>query len=154
HLVAVAGRAGVALPLRRFDELSRSTPLLVNVRPSGNYLMEDFYYAGGLPAVLRELSPLLHGDALTVNGKTLAQNAGDAPCHNSDVIRPLSLPPAKGGGPVIVFGTLCREGAVLKRWAASQHLMPPGGRAVFSDEQEDIARHIDDPNLPIDETSV
>src|SRR5215510_6096557 len=120
HLVAVAGRAGVALPLRRFDELS----------------------------------PLLHGDALTVNGKTLAQNAGDAPCHNSDVIRPLSLPLANEGGTVILFGNLCPDGAVLKQSAASQHLMTHRGRAVVFDEHEDIARHIDDPNLPIDETSV
>jgi len=154
HLVAVAGRAGVALPLARFDELSRATPLLVNVRPSGKYLMEDFYYAGGLPAVLKELLPLLHGDALTVNGKTLRENASDAPCHNPDVIRPLSLPLAAEGGTVILFGNLCPSGAVLKQSAASQHLFTHRGRAVVFDDHEDIARHIDDPNLAIDETSV
>src|SRR5213593_1426829 len=98
HLVAIAGRAGVPLPLRRFDELSRATPLLVNVRPSGKYLMEDFYYAGGLPAVLEELLPLLHADAPTVNGKTLGENVAGARCHNPDVIRPLGLPLASEGG--------------------------------------------------------
>jgi len=154
HLVAIAGRAGVALPLRRFDELSRSTPLLVNVRPSGKYLMEDFYYAGGLPAVLREMLPLLHADAPTVNGKTLGENVSAAPCHNPDVIRPLSLPLAPEGGTVILFGNLCPAGAVLKQSAASQHLLVHRGRAVVFDEHEDIAQHIDDADLPIDETSV
>jgi dihydroxy-acid dehydratase len=154
HLVAVAGRAGVPLPLRRFDELSRSTPLLVNVRPSGKYLMEDFYYAGGLPAVLKELLPLLHGDARTVNGKTLRDNVGQAPCHNPDVIRPLSLPLAAEGGTVILSGNLCPSGAVLKQSAASPHLMTHRGRAVVFDDHEEIARRIDDPALPIDETSV
>jgi dihydroxy-acid dehydratase len=154
HLVAIAGRAGVPLPLRRFDELSRSTPLLVNVRPSGKYLMEDFYYAGGLPAVLKELLPLLDGDALTVNGKTLRDNVGQAPCHNPDVIRPLSLPLAAEGGTVILFGNLCPGGAVLKQSAASPHLLTHRGRAVVFDDHEEIARRIDDPALPIDETSV
>src|SRR5438046_2882995 len=92
HLVAIAGRAGVPLPLSRFDELSRSTPLLVNVRPSGKYLMEDFYYAGGLPAVLKELVPLLHAEAPSVNGTTLGDNVAGARCWNEDVIRPLGLP--------------------------------------------------------------
>jgi dihydroxy-acid dehydratase len=154
HLVAIAGRAGVPLPLARFDELSRTTPLLVNVRPSGKYLMEDFYYAGGLPAVLRELLPLLHGDALTVNGKTLRDNVSEAPCHNPDVIRSLSLPLAAEGGTVILSGNLCPGGAVLKQSAASQHLLTHRGRAVVFDDHEEIARRIDDPALPIDETSV
>ncbi len=154
HLVAIAGRAGVALPLRRFDELSRSTPLLVNVRPSGKYLMEDFYYAGGLPAVLREMLPLLHADTPTVNGRTLGENVSAAPCHNPDVIRPLSLPLAAEGGTVILFGNLCPAGAVLKQSAASEHLLAHRGRAVVFDEHEDIAQHIDDADLPIDETSV
>src|SRR5437870_4774247 len=98
HLVALAGRAGVPLPLTRFDELSRSTPFLVNVKPSGKYLMEDFFYAGGLPAVLKELLPLLHGDALTVNGQPMADNVRDARCWNADVIRPLNVPLAPEGG--------------------------------------------------------
>ena len=154
HLIAIAGRTGVPLPLSRFDELSRSTPLLVNVRPSGKYLMEDFYYAGGLPAVLRELLPLLHADARTVNGKTLGENVGDAPCHNPDVIRPLSLPLASEGGTVVLFGNLCPGGAVLKQSAASQHLLTHRGRAVVFDDYEEIAQRIDDPSIPLEETSV
>ena len=154
HLIAIAGRTGVPLPLSRFDELSRSTPLLVNVRPSGKYLMEDFYYAGGLPAVLRELLPLLHANALTVNGKTLGENVGDAPCHNPDVIRPLSLPLASEGGTVVLFGNLCPGGAVLKQSAASQHLLTHRGRAVVFDDYEEIAQRIDDPSIPLEETSV
>src|SRR6266542_816629 len=154
HLVAIAGRAGVPLPLRRFDELSRATPLLVNVRPSGKYLMEDFYYAGGLPAVLKELLPLLQAAARTVNGQTLGDNVVDAPCHNSDVIRPLSLPLASEGGTVILFGNLCPDGAVLKQSAASAHLLVHRGRAVVFDDHEEMARRIDDPALPIDERSV
>ena len=154
HLIAIAGRTGVPLPLSRFDELSRSTPLLVNVRPSGKYLMEDFYYAGGLPAVLRELLPLLHADARTVNGKTLGENVRDAPCHNPDVIRPLSLPLASEGGTVVLFGNLCPGGAVLKQSAASQHLLTHRGRAVVFDDYEEIAQRIDDPSIPLEETSV
>ncbi len=154
HLVAIAGRAGVPLPLRRFDELSRVTSLLVNVRPSGRYLMEDFYYAGGLPAVLKELLPLLHGDAPSVNGKTLAENVADARCHNPDVIRPLAFPLATEGGTVILSGNLCPDGAVLKQSAASSHLLVHRGRAVVFEDHEEMARRIDDPDLPIDERSV
>ena len=154
HLVAIAGRAGVPLPLRRFDELSRATPLLVNVRPSGKYLMEDFYYAGGLPAVLKELLPLLHAAAPSVNGKTLGDNVAGARCHNPDVIWPLALPLAPEGGTVILFGNLCPDGAVLKQSAASAHLLVHRGRAVVFDDHEEMARRIDDPALPIDERSV
>src|SRR5438552_15902678 len=129
HLVALAGRAGVPLPLTRFDELSRSTPFLVNLRPSGKYLMEDFFYAGGLPAVLKELLPLLHTDALTVNGKPMADNVRDARCWNQDVIRPLGMPPAQEGGTVIQSGNLCPDGAVIKQAAASQHTQDTRARA-------------------------
>ena len=154
HLVALAGRAGVPLPLARFDALSRSTPFLVNLRPSGKYLMEDFFYAGGLPAVLKELLPLLHGDALTVNGRTLADNVRDARCWNEDVIRPLGMPLAQEGGTVILFGNLCPDGAVLKQSAASPHLLTHRGRAVVFEDHDDLHRRIDDPGLPMDETSV
>jgi dihydroxy-acid dehydratase len=154
HLVAIAGRAGVPLPLSRFDELSRTTPFLVNVRPSGKYLMEDFFYAGGLPAVLKELLPLLHAGARTVNGRTVAENVGDARCWNDDVIRPLGMPIAPEGGTVILFGNLCPDGAVLKQSAASSHLLTHRGRAVVFEDHEDLHRRIDDPNLVVDETSV
>src|SRR6184192_2534214 len=154
HLVALAGRAGVPLPLARFDELSRSTPLLVDCKPSGKYLMEDFFYAGGLPVVMKELLPLLHGDAMAVNGRSMADNVRDARCWNEDVIRPLGVPLAPEGGTVILSGNLCPDGAVLKQSAASPHLLTHRGRAVVFESQADIARRIDDPSLPIDETSV
>ena len=154
HLVAIAGRAGITLPLRRFDDLSRTTPLLANVRPSGKHLMEDFYYAGGVPAVLRELLPMLDGTARNVNGRSLAENVADAPCHDRDIIRPLSLPLQPEGGTVILFGNLCPGGAVLKQSAASAHLMVHRGRAVVFEDHRDLERRIDDPALPIDETSV
>jgi dihydroxy-acid dehydratase len=154
HLVAIAGRTGYTLPLARFDELSRTTPLLANVRPSGKHLMEDFFYAGGLPAVLKELLPLLHGHALTVNGHSLADNVRGAACHDTDIIRPLGLPLAKEGGTVILTGNLCPGGAVLKQSAASAHLLTHRGRAVVFEDHADIHRRIDDPAVPIDETSV
>src|SRR3972149_3221426 len=154
HLLALAGRAGVDLTLRRFDELSKTTPLLVNVKPSGKHLMEDFFHAGGLPVVLRELLPLLHGEAPTVTGRSLADNVRDARCWNEDVIRPLGIPLAPEGGTVILFGNLCPDGAVLKQSAASPALLVHRGRAVVFEHQADIARRIDDPALAIDETSV
>jgi dihydroxy-acid dehydratase len=154
HLVAIAGRAGVPLSLRRFDELSRTTPFLLNVRPSGKYLMEDFFYAGGLPVVLKELLPLLHRDALTVNGRAIGDNVGDARCWNEDVIRPLGLPLAPEGGLALLTGNLCPDGAVLKVSAASPRLLTHRGRAVVFEDHADLHRRIDDPALPIDETSV
>jgi dihydroxy-acid dehydratase len=154
HLVAIAGRLGLALPLARFDALSRSTPLLVNVRPSGKYLMEDFFYAGGLPVVLKELLPLLHGDALTVNGSRLKDNVRDAKSYNDDVIRPLAVPLAPEGGTVVLTGNLCPDGAVLKQSAASPELLTHRGRAVVFEDHADLHRRIDDPSLAIDERSV
>jgi L-arabonate dehydrase len=154
HLVAIAGRVGMRLPLTRFDELSRTTPLLCNVRPSGKYLMEDFFYAGGLPVVLKELLPLLHGEALTVSGRTIADSVRGAVCYNEDVIRPFAMPIAQEGGTVILTGNLCPDGAVLKQSAASPHLLRHRGRAVVFEDHADIHRRIDDERVPIDETSV
>jgi dihydroxy-acid dehydratase len=154
HLVAIARRVGVPLALARFDELSRTTPFLLNVRPSGKYLMEDFFYAGGLPVVLEELLPLLHGEALTVNGRSLADNVRAARCWNDDVIRPLGMPLAAEGGLAILRGNLCPGGAVIKVSAASGHLLTHRGKAVVFEDHADLHRRIDDPSLPIDETSV
>jgi L-arabonate dehydrase len=154
HLLALAGRAGVPLSLARFDELSRTTPFLLNVRPSGKYLMEDFFYAGGLPVVLRELLPLLHGGAPTVNGHSLADNVRDVRGWNADVIRPLGMPLAAEGGLAILTGNLCPGGAVIKVSAASAHLLTHRGRAVVFEDHADLHRRIDDPALAIDETSV
>jgi dihydroxy-acid dehydratase len=154
HLLALAGRVGVPLSLARFDELSRSTPFLLNVRPSGKYLMEDFFYAGGLPVVLRELLPMLHGASPTVNGRTLTDNVRDVRCWNQDVIRPLGVPLASEGGLAILTGNLCPGGAVIKVSAASPHLFSHRGRAVVFEDHADLHRRIDAPELPIDETSV
>src|SRR5437762_618741 len=154
HLLALAGRAGVPLTLKRFDELSRTTPFLLNVRPSGKYLMEDFFYAGGLPVVLRELLPLLHADAPTVNGKTLADDVRDARCWDDDVIRPLGVPLASEGGLAILTGNLCPDGAVIKVSAASPQLLTHRGRAVVFEDHADLHARIDDPSVTIDETSV
>jgi dihydroxy-acid dehydratase len=154
HLVAIAGRVGVALPLKRFDELSKTTPFLVNLRPSGKYLMEDFFYAGGLPAVLTQLLPLLHGGALTVNGHSIADNVKNAKCFNEDVIRPIAMPLSSEGGTVILFGNLCPDGAVLKQSAASPHLLTHRGRAVVFEDHADLHKRIDDESIAIDENSV
>jgi len=154
HLLALAGRAGVPLTLRRFDELSRGTPFLLNLRPSGKYLMEDFFYAGGLPVVLKELLPLLHAEAPTVNGRSLVDNVRDARCWNDDVIRPLGVPLAPEGGLAILTGNLCPDGAVIKVSAASPQLLTHRGRAVVFEDHADLHARIDDPSLKIDETSV
>ncbi len=154
HLLALAGRVGVPLSLARFDELSRTTPFLLNVRPSGKYLMEDFFYAGGLPVVLKELLPLLHGAAPSVNGHTLADNVREARCWNQDVIRPLGMPLASEGGLAILTGNLCPGGAVIKVSAASPSLFGHRGRAVVFEDHADLHRRLDDPALAIDETSV
>ncbi len=154
HLVAIAGRAGVELPLSRFDELSRTTPFLANVRPSGKYLMEDFFYAGGLPVVLKELLPLLHRDAPTVTGVSIAENVANAKNMNADVIRSLAMPISSEGGTVILTGNLCPSGAVLKQSAASLRLLTHRGRAVVFQDHADLHARIDDPDLAVDENSV
>lgn len=132
HLVAIARRVGIRLPLVLFDEISRRTPLLANVRPSGAYQMEDFYYAGGLPAVLAQLLPLLHRDAMTANGRTVEENATGSEILDDRVIRPLAEPLAPDGGTVVLTGNLCPDGAVLKKSAASPELLQHRGRAVVS----------------------
>src|SRR5262249_6347153 len=104
HLVAIAGRLGIELPPTQFDALSRSTPYIVNVQPSGKYLMEHLYYAGSIPAVMKEILPLLHGNALTVTGKTIAENVASAKCHNRDVVRPLNDPLNQEGSLAVLFG--------------------------------------------------
>ncbi len=154
HLIAIAGRLGVDLRLADFDRLSRSTPFLANVKPSGKYLMEDFYYGGGLPAVMQQIRPLLHGGALTVSGKTLAENLASALRINHDVIRPLDQPLSPEGGTVILYGNLAPDGAVLKQTAASPHLLEHRGRAVVFERYEQMREHIDDGDLEIDENSV
>jgi len=120
HLPAMAGRLGLPFPLSKVDEFSRTTPLLVNVRPSGKFHMEDLFNAGGIPAVLKELSPLLHLDTLTVTGKTLGECIASAEVRKREVIRPLADPLAAEGGTAVLFGNLCPRGAVIKQSAASR----------------------------------
>ena len=154
HLLAVAGRIGVDLTLDDWDRLGSAVPCLVNLQPSGKYLMEDFYYAGGLPAVLREILDLLHGDALTVNGRTLADNVAAAPCWNRDVIRSYAEPFKAAAGIAVLRGNLAPDGAVIKPSAASPHLLRHRGRAVVFENIEDFHARIDDESLDIDESCV
>jgi L-arabonate dehydrase len=154
HLLAIAGRIGVELSLDDWDRLGRGVPCLVNLMPSGKYLMEDFYYAGGLPAVIRELGDLIHGRALTVNGKTIGENCNDAPCYNRDVIKPISEPLKAEAGLAVLKGNLCPDGAIIKPSAATESLMQHRGRAVVFETIEDFHARVDDPDLPIDQTSV
>jgi L-arabonate dehydrase len=154
HLVAIAGRVGIKLPLELFDEISRATPFITNVRPSGEFLMEDMYYAGGLPAVLKELEPMLHRDAPTVTGRSIGENIARAECFNRSVIRTLGEPLNPQGGTVILRGNLAPEGAVLKQTAASPHLLQHKGRAVVFESYGDLCARVDDPNLDADENSV
>lgn len=144
HLIALAGRVGVSLPLHRFEELSRTTPLLLDVEPSGSALMEDFHYAGGLPAVLKELLPLLHRDAITVAGTTIGAAVSTARIHDEKVIRPLANPLAERGGMTFLTGNLCPGGAVLKVSAATTALLRHRGPAVvFENAEEMWARCLD-----------
>jgi L-arabonate dehydrase len=155
HLLALAGRIGVPLTLADFDELTREVPVLVNLMPSGTFLMEDLYYAGGLPAVMAEISHLLHGDAVTVSGRTVAENVTDAPNWNRDVITSPDEPfqPA-GSGTVVLFGSLAPRGAVLKVSAASPHLLKHRGQALVFDRIEDYNAVCDDEGLPVDPNTV
>src|SRR5207249_8148064 len=130
HLVALAGRVGLDLPLEKFDELSRTTPFITNVRPSGAFLMEDMFYAGGLPAVMKELGTLLHLNAVTVTGKTVVENIPRASCFNREVIKALDQPLQREGGTAILKGNLAPRGAVIKQSAASPQLPKHKGRAV------------------------
>ena len=154
HLLAIAGRIGVELTLDDWDRLGRGVPCLVNLMPSGKYLMEDFFYAGGLPTVIEDLGELINRDALTVNGKTIGENVAGARCFNRDVIKPTSDPLTKEGGLAVLRGNLCPNGAVIKPSAATPELMKHRGRAVVFETIEDFHARIDDPNLDVDETCV
>lgn len=150
HLLAIAGRVGVDLHLDDFDSLTRDVPTLVNLMPSGDYLMEDFYYAGGLPAVMRELGDLLHLDAMTVNGTTIGENVAGAQNWNPDVIKERSRPfKAAGTGTAVLYGNLAPDGAVIKQSAATPSLMQHTGPALVYDSIEAYDEAIDDPELDV-----
>lgn len=154
HLPALAGRAGIKLTIDRFDQLSRKTPLLANIRPTGKYLMEDFYYAGGLPALLKALAPHLDLKCRTVTGKTLGENIADAEIYNSDVIRTSDHPVLKSDGLAILRGNLAPSGAVIKPGAAEPALLKHSGKAIVFDSYDQMNARIDDPALEVDANSV
>ncbi len=156
HLLALAGRLGIEFSLDDWDRLGRDVPTIVDLMPSGRFLMEDFYYAGGLPVVLKTLGDtgLLNKDALTVNGRSMWDNVKDAENFNEEVIRPVSRPLVKSGGIAVLRGNLAPNGAIIKPSAATAALMQHRGRAVVFKSIEDYKARIDDPKLDIDETCV
>jgi dihydroxy-acid dehydratase len=155
HLIAMARRAGIPLTLDRFNELGMRTPVLANIRPGGSYLMEDFYYAGGLPALLQELSGDLNLDCRTVSGKTLGENIAGSKTYNTDVIRPLKNPLISSMSLAILRGNLAPQGAVIKVSATSQpELLQHRGRAIVFDSYDEMNARIDDPDLAVDQSSV
>ena len=154
HLVAIARRAGVPLDLARFDELARRTPVLANIRPSGKYLMEDFFYAGGLRGLLSRLADLVDGRAPTVNGRTLGENVAQARVWNDEVILPRERPLVAGDGLAVLTGNLAPRGAVIKPPAMEARLHKHTGPAVVFASYDDMAARIDDPALPVTADSV
>ena len=149
HLAAIAGRLGIDLPLALFDELSRTTPFILDLKPSGRFLMEDFFYAGGIPAVLKEISPLLHLEAPTITGRTLGENLDAADNQNAELIRSADAPLSPEGGLAVLYGSLAPEGAVIKPTAASPELLTHRGRALVFEDHDDLGQRIDDPELDV-----
>jgi dihydroxy-acid dehydratase len=154
HLIAMAGRAGATLDLDRFDELSRRTPFIGNIRPSGKYLMEDFYYAGGLRAALDRVRHLLHTDCVTANGGTIGDNVHGAEVCNEEVIAPIERPLGVEGGVAVLRGNLAPDGAVIKHTAAEPRLLTHAGPAVVFRNYNDLDARVDDPGLPVTADSV
>jgi L-arabonate dehydrase len=155
HLLAIAGRAGVDLTLDDMDEWARGVPWLVDLQPSGKYLMEDFYYAGGLPAVMKEILPLIKADAITVTGKTMGENVAEAErTVDTDVIRAVGNPLGSGAGTAVLKGNLAPDGAVIKQSAASERLLQHRGKALVFSSIEEYDKAVDDPDLDVDEDTV
>ncbi|AOW21843.1 IlvD/Edd family dehydratase [Urechidicola croceus] len=154
HLIAIARRIGVDLKLEDFDSVGSKIPLLVNLMPSGKYLMEDFFYAGGLPVVMKELGDLLHQDIITANGKSFRENYAKAECYDRNIIAKIEKPLQENAGIAVLKGNLCENGSVIKPSAASKKLMNHTGRAVVFESMEDYHERIDNPDLDIDENCV
>ncbi len=155
HLLAIAGRVGVNVTLDDIDEWARGVPWLVDLQPSGKYLMEDFYYAGGLPAVMKEILPLLRTDAITVTGRTIGENVANAErTVDTDVIRAVGNPLGSGAGTAVLKGNLAPDGAVIKQSAASERLLRHRGKALVFTAIEDYDKAVDDPDLDVDEDTV
>lgn len=149
HLTAIAGRMGLQVDLERVDRMSRETPVLVDVKPTGQHYMEDFHRAGGLQTLLKELRPLLHLDALTITGRTLGEELDEHPSHNQVVVRPITNPLYPAGGLAYLKGNLAPEGAIIKQSAADPRLMEHEGRVVVFENAEDLVARIDDPDLDV-----
>ncbi|MEV7550986.1 L-arabinonate dehydratase [Amycolatopsis sp. NPDC089917] len=154
HLIAMAGRGRIPLSVGDFDAIARRVPVLANIRPGGDWLMEDFYYAGGLPGLLSRLTDLLHTERVTVTGRTLGETLETARVHNDDVIRPRGNPVAAEGGVAVLHGNLAPSGAVIKHIAADPRLLVHTGPAVVFDDYKDLKKRINDPALGITEDSV
>lgn len=154
HLLAIAGRVGVDLTLDDWDRLGRDVPTILDLMPSGRFLMEDFCYAGGIPAVMKEISDLLHLDTLTVTGRTLRDELAEAVNYNSEVIRPRQKALTQNGGIAILRGNLAPDGAIIKPSAASPELMRHRGRAVVFEDIDHYKATIDEPTLDIDESCI
>jgi dihydroxy-acid dehydratase len=154
HLIAIAGRLGVKLSIEDFDRLASELPCLVNLQPSGKFLMEDFCYAGGLPVVMKEIAQHLHTDSITANGRSVGENIADAQNFNTEVIKSLNAPFKDKAGIAVLRGNLAPRGAVIKPSAATPELMVHKGRAVVFENIEDFHTRIDDETLDIDESCV
>jgi dihydroxy-acid dehydratase len=154
HLLAIAGRLGIELTLEDFHNISKRTPFLANLRPSGAYLMEDFCYAGGIPAVMKQLLPLLHRESITVTGKSVAANVAESECFNEDVIRSFSTALAPEGGTLVLNGNLAPRGALIKHTAASPHLLQHRGPAYVFDNYYKMLEELNRDDLPVDENTV
>ena len=154
HLLAIAGRLGVRLTLADFDRVSREIPLLVDLQPSGRFLMEDFHYAGGMPALMKEIAPWLALDCATVSGRTHRETIAEAECFNREVIRTTAEPVRETAGIWVLKGNLCPGGAIVKPSAAADELHRHQGRAVVFESIEDFKARIDDPDLEVDENSI
>src|SRR6185312_12292621 len=152
HLLAIAGRIGIKLSMDDFD--SSHIPLIANIQPSGKYFMEDLYYAGGIPAVMKEIDKFLNGNTITVSGKPIAEQYKNSVCYNRDVIATLEQPFNEVAGITVLKGNLCEDGAVIKPSAANKNLMRHSGKAVVFENIDDYKARIDDPALDVDETSV
>src|SRR6266566_9658591 len=154
HLIAIAGRLGIRLVLEDFDAISRRTPYIANVKPSGEFLMEDFFYAGGLPVVMKEILHLLHGDTMTVTGKSVRDNVAKAECFKREVIRTAADPVNPEGGTVVLYGNLAPDGAVIKQTAASPALLQHRGKAYVFENYEQMRAQIDSMDLPVTKDTV
>ena len=154
HLTAIAGRLGIELPIDDFDRIGSRVPLLANLMPAGEYLMEDFYYAGGLPVIIRELGDRLHADTVSVNGRSIVENCREAVCYDRKVVAPIDTPLQEEAGIVVLRGNLCPNGAVIKPSAATPELLQHTGPAVVFTSIEDYHARIDRDDLEIDADSV